>query len=354
MPQMNFQQRILLVTSVLLLLLTQHTTNIFAGEATLSWDANSEADLAGYNIHYGTSSQNYGPPITVGKVTTHTLTGLTNGTTYYFALTAYDTSTNESGFSAEVSKDIPGGDTTAPLLSEIEATNITETGIDITWSSDEAASSLVEYGTTTFDSSSTLGTTLVTNHLRALSDLDSNTTYQYRVVSRDAAGNTATSGNFTFTTDPAPDTTPPMLSDILVLADNIGQNSAIVTWNTDESATSLVEYGTDSNYGSSSVFGSTLVTSHSRILSSLIPDTTYHYRVISSDTEGNAATSRNFTFTTDPAPDTTPPMLSDVSADNIGQNSATVTWNTDESATSRVEYGTNSDYGNFSAQNNTL
>jgi len=181
MPQMNLQQRLFLVTAVLFLLLTQHTTDVFAGEASLSWNANGEADLAGYKVHYGTSSENYGTPIDVGNVTSHTLTGLTNGATYYFALTAYDTSSNESDFSTEVSKDIPGGDTTAPLLSAISSTNITETDVDIIWSSDEAASSLVEYGiTTSYGSTSTLGTTLVTSHLRALSNLNPNTTYQYR------------------------------------------------------------------------------------------------------------------------------------------------------------------------------
>ena len=84
-----------------------------AGEATLSWSPNDEQDLGGYMIYYGTSSGSYGPPLDVGNVLTHKVTGLTEGLTYYFALSAYDTSGNESALSAEVSKLIDsssGGD----------------------------------------------------------------------------------------------------------------------------------------------------------------------------------------------------------------------------------------------------
>ena len=78
-----------------------------AGSATLHWQPNTESDLAGYRIYYGTSSRSYGPYISVGKNTTsYTLNNLTEGQTYYFAVTAVDTSGNESAYSQEVSKTI--------------------------------------------------------------------------------------------------------------------------------------------------------------------------------------------------------------------------------------------------------
>ena len=58
--------------------------------------------MAGYKVYYGTGSGTYGSPINVGKVTTCTLNSLTPGQTYYIAVTAYDTSDNESGYSTEV------------------------------------------------------------------------------------------------------------------------------------------------------------------------------------------------------------------------------------------------------------
>ena len=74
--------------------------------ATLTWNSNAESDLAGYKVYAGTSSGRYGAPIDVGKVTSYTMANLNVGNTYYFIVTAYDTSGNESLQSAEVSKSI--------------------------------------------------------------------------------------------------------------------------------------------------------------------------------------------------------------------------------------------------------
>lgn len=77
-----------------------------AGSATISWKANTESDLSGYRVYYGTASRSYGPPVPAGKVTQYTLANLTNGKTYYFGVTALDFSGNESGYSAEAKKTI--------------------------------------------------------------------------------------------------------------------------------------------------------------------------------------------------------------------------------------------------------
>ncbi len=79
-----------------------------AGSVSLAWDPNAEADLAGYQLYYGQSSGNYQFTVDVGNQTTYTLSGLADGETYYFAVTAYDTSGNESNFSNEITTTIPG------------------------------------------------------------------------------------------------------------------------------------------------------------------------------------------------------------------------------------------------------
>lgn len=79
------------------------------GSATLTWTANGEPDLVGYKIYVGTASGLYnypGSPFTVGRVTTYTVANLPSGTTYFFAISAYDSAGNESQLSAEVSKSI--------------------------------------------------------------------------------------------------------------------------------------------------------------------------------------------------------------------------------------------------------
>ena len=75
--------------------------------ATLTWDPNTETDLAGYRIYQSTVSGQYGAPVaTVGTVTqyTFTLPELVTEQRYYFTLTAYDLAQNESAKSNEVSR----------------------------------------------------------------------------------------------------------------------------------------------------------------------------------------------------------------------------------------------------------
>jgi len=87
----------------LLIILLSITQLSYAASLHLEWDANNEADLAGYKVYYGTSSGNYGEPDDAGNVTEHELSGLTEGETYYVAITAYDNSDNESQKSDEES-----------------------------------------------------------------------------------------------------------------------------------------------------------------------------------------------------------------------------------------------------------
>jgi hypothetical protein len=87
---------------VLAFLLIFLPTTALAASVTLRWQANQEPDISSYNLYYGRESRQYGQPIPVGNVTSYTLDNLAEGTTYYFCLTAVDTSGNESGYSAEV------------------------------------------------------------------------------------------------------------------------------------------------------------------------------------------------------------------------------------------------------------
>lgn len=83
---------------------TNSTTTVTM--ATLSWLPNADTDLAGYKVYVGTASGVYGTPVDVGNVTSYTAGSLKTGTTYYFAVTAYDQNKNESSYSSEVSKSI--------------------------------------------------------------------------------------------------------------------------------------------------------------------------------------------------------------------------------------------------------
>jgi type VI protein secretion system component Hcp len=198
-------------------------------------------------------------------------------------------------------------DTTAPVISNVAAGGITASSATITWTTNENSDSQVEYGTTiAYGQSTTLNPALVTAHSQGLSGLNSGTLYHYRVKSKDAAGNHAVSGDFTFTT---PDITAPVISN--VTAGGITATGATITWNTNENSDSQVDYGTTTAYGQSTTLNPALVTAHSQSLSGLTYGTLYHYRVKSRDAAGNLAVSGDFSFTT--APDTTPPTVTSFS-----------------------------------------
>lgn len=74
----------------------------------LVWNANRESDLAGYRVYVGEQSRRYDQVHSAGLQTFLSLDRLSSGKTYYFAVTAFDLSGNESGYSTEVSFTIPG------------------------------------------------------------------------------------------------------------------------------------------------------------------------------------------------------------------------------------------------------
>jgi len=89
---------------------------LWAGSATVQWQANPETDLKDYKVYKGTASRSYGTPLPVGTVTSYTFNNLAEGVTHYFTVTAVDTYNNESGYSAEVSKYVSVSDTQAPQV----------------------------------------------------------------------------------------------------------------------------------------------------------------------------------------------------------------------------------------------
>ena len=84
-----------------------------ASTVSLSWDANSEPTLAGYRVYYkadsstlpfdGTAAVEGTSPVNVHNQTTATISGLDPNKTYFFAVTAYDSSGLESSYSNIVS-----------------------------------------------------------------------------------------------------------------------------------------------------------------------------------------------------------------------------------------------------------
>ena len=80
-----------------------------AASLTLAWNPNAEPDIAGYVLYWGTQSGVYTSNSNVGNVTAKQVTGLADGTVYYFAVKAYNMAGLMSGYSSEVSGQTSGG-----------------------------------------------------------------------------------------------------------------------------------------------------------------------------------------------------------------------------------------------------
>ena len=91
-------------------------------------------------------------------------------------------------------------DTTPPVISNIDAGDITSSSATITWTTDEPATSVVYYGTTTGYGQTESVSGYTTSHSVELTGLSDDTLYHFKVESTDASSNTAQSGDNNFTT----------------------------------------------------------------------------------------------------------------------------------------------------------
>jgi hypothetical protein len=140
--------------------------------------------------------------------------------------------------------DSPGAPT-GLVISNVVAGSITTTGATITWTTNVAANSQVEYGTTTaYGSLTTLDTNLVTSHSVPLSGLTANTLYHFRVRSTNASGTLAISGDFTFSTLST--------SAITVTFDDISPASRVLSG---QYPTGIIDWGSGTNWWLSAPYG---------------------------------------------------------------------------------------------------
>jgi hypothetical protein len=225
-------------------------------------------------------------------------------------------------------------DLAPPVLSNLSVTNITQTGATLTWTTDELATSQVRYGTTaSYGSQTTETTSVTTSHSVTLKNLSSETTYHYSVQSRDEHGNTAVSGDATFTTLTPPDTTAPTVS---LTSPTGGTHKGTITVtataqdNKGISSVALLVDGTVRGTITTSPYSFGLNTT-------TLSDGPHTLTARATDTSNNVTTSAPVTITVDnsppPPPDTTKPTISGITATNISTSPTIQTF--------RIAYTTN-------------
>jgi hypothetical protein len=106
-----------------------------AADLTLAWDAPSDGFATGYIIFYGTASHSYSRQVDVGNTTSYTLNGLWSGTTYYFAVHAYDAtgvaSEASNEISATIAPSVPPVITALALTANVPPPQVA--GTSVTW-----------------------------------------------------------------------------------------------------------------------------------------------------------------------------------------------------------------------------
>lgn len=167
---------------------------VFAGSLLISWDAVNDSRVAGYKVKYGTAPQSYTGAVDAGLSTSQVLPNLVEGTRYYFAVVAYDTARVEGAPSPEASGLVLA-------TANVAAASVASGSAVITWQTNKVSDQQVFYGTTTtYGMSTLLNPNLTASHSQTLTNLMPETTYHYRVKSRDEGGSVAQSADFTFVT----------------------------------------------------------------------------------------------------------------------------------------------------------
>lgn len=227
----------------------------------------------------------------------NTLGPMATGTYSYYAR-CQDTAGNQNTTSASTTFTITAGiaDTAAPVISNVQTSKITASSTLIIWQTNEESDNMINYGlTASYGSTASIEAGVVYHEVK-LSNLASNTTYHYKVISTDSSGNKAETQDKTFTTLVL-DATSPVISDIQT--SNITQTSATITWTTNEPADSKVSYSLTSPITSPTILTDpSNVTSHTINLTNLASNTTYYYTVASADASNNPAVSTEQSFTT--------------------------------------------------------
>jgi phosphodiesterase/alkaline phosphatase D-like protein len=335
---------------------TGAASGIGSSDATLNGTVNANGETTTVTFEYGLDTgYGYTMAAVPGQVSGATDTAvsaviyeLSPNTTYHFRVVAQNASGTTYGSDMTF--------TTLPLPPTVVTAAASGIGVDnatLNGSVNPRGSSTTvtfeygtdtSYGTTVTADQSPLSGTSAIAVSKAITGLASNTTYHYRVVATNAGG-TSYGEDMTFTINGLPPTA------VTNTATGIGNDTATLngTVNANGSETTVTfEYGLDTSYGTTATaiqnpVTGTSDTAVSVVISDVLPNTTYHYRVVATNA-GGTTNGADMTFTTLPlAPTAVTGMASSVGTTGATLN-GTVNAN-DASTTVTFEYGINTGYG---------
>jgi len=263
--------------------------------ATIQFTA---TDASKVNIYYG-KTEGFGGLETINtsrSESTYTveLNGLDDGATYFYKFSTFDSDENEYDSRRADSFTTPPRPRISDLRFQPVAGEPTSTQ-KVTWKTNVPANSTVSYGKVGETSRDVYDARPTTDHEMTVNNLDDASEYSLLAQSRDTSGNLAISDRQTFRT--ALDTRAPKISDIQIesLVKGNGteaRGQIVVSWKTDEPATSQIGYAQGSNgknYTNQTAEDTRLSTEHVVIVSDLSVSSVYHLQPISRDRSSNTA-----------------------------------------------------------------
>ncbi|HEX8974347.1 MAG TPA: LamG-like jellyroll fold domain-containing protein [Patescibacteria group bacterium] len=313
----------------------------------LTWDEPSDKG-AGINTYKIFRSENNVPCL--GNSSAYSEVGSTSGTSYvdsglsqknyYYCIRACDSANSCGASSATVTK-YPTGKFTSPanIVSGPDVTGVSTRKASIFWSTDRSSDSKISYGTKSgeyyHEEPSVADQT--TDHAISLSNLDPDTAYYYRAKWTDEDGNTGSSEEKAFKTDPAP-----TVKDASV--DSVGISSAVIHFNVKGAGKVKVYYGQSSQFGGSKEVQTSYSGGNYTVeLKDLNDDTKYYYRINAFDADGNEYDGTTLDFTTLPRPRISNVKIQDVQ--DSAQSTIEIDWSTNTETSSIVSYYRQGDAG---------
>jgi hypothetical protein len=333
--------------------------SISTSKAKINWVTERGSDS---KVSFGKESGKYyeEEPSNATQTKTHniSLNNLSPGTQYFYKAKWTDEDGN-TGMSEEKSfRTDP-----APIVKDVEVNNIGISSAFIKFTTKGASEAKLYYGRSTgFGGVKKVSTSNnESSYTVQLDSLNDGTKHYYKINTVDSEGTEYEGTTLDFTTLPRPKVSNVKVEDVR----NTAQPEISVTWETNTETSSIITYYPkgEKDKASDEVNVKLVSGEHRLNIKNLLPEKEYVLVVKGVDKIGNEASSDEYNFTT--ASDTRPPMVSDLNiegviVDNINQKDPTaqlvVSWNTDEPATSQIEYGegSGSDYAQKTQEDSNL
>ena len=264
----------------------------------LQWSLSSGKHVNGYKVYWGTNAGIYGDDFDVQNATSHIMTNLENGVTYYVAVTAYDIIGKESNFSDEA-------EATPSIIPNLLAPKNEAGEVSLlpqfSWSGDDRANyyQLQVSGFSDFETPEIIVDKIEATSYQTVDSLAYSSTYYWRVRAVVDTVENEWSGAWSFTTESAPAGITSLVS-----PENDAQDVEILPsfiWNATEGVnTYRLQLAANSNFevseilvDSSGIDGTELI-----VVSELDENTKYFWRVGGINNSGAGEWSNSWSFTT--------------------------------------------------------